>query len=60
MGGDHWLTVELMTSFVVNVCYRVLFERADDEDLAWSQNSVQEILSQLEHVAVLSLQGQVR
>ncbi|XP_073485742.1 A-kinase anchor protein 9 isoform X4 [Aquarana catesbeiana] len=37
---------------------RVLFERADDEDLAWSQNSVQEILSQLEHVAVLSLQGQ--
>ncbi|XP_077346944.1 A-kinase anchor protein 9 isoform X3 [Lithobates pipiens] len=37
---------------------RVLFERVDDEDLAWSQNSIQEILSQLEHVAVLSLQGQ--
>ncbi|XP_040208302.1 A-kinase anchor protein 9 isoform X3 [Rana temporaria] len=37
---------------------RVLFERADDEDLAWSQNSIQEILSQMEHVAILSLQGQ--
>ncbi|XP_018413101.1 PREDICTED: A-kinase anchor protein 9-like [Nanorana parkeri] len=37
---------------------RVLFERADDEDLAWSQNSIREILSQLDHVAILSLQGQ--
>ncbi|XP_072268937.1 A-kinase anchor protein 9 isoform X4 [Pyxicephalus adspersus] len=36
----------------------ILFETADDEDLAWSQNSIQAILSQLEHVAILSLQGQ--
>ncbi|XP_075067933.1 A-kinase anchor protein 9 isoform X2 [Mixophyes fleayi] len=37
---------------------RVLFEGADDNDFAWSQNNIQEVLSQLEHVAVLSLQGQ--
>ncbi|XP_068091549.1 A-kinase anchor protein 9 isoform X3 [Hyperolius riggenbachi] len=37
---------------------RVLFEKSDDEDLAWSRNSIQDVLSQLDHVAVLSLQGQ--
>ncbi|XP_063777493.1 A-kinase anchor protein 9 isoform X2 [Pseudophryne corroboree] len=37
---------------------RVLFEGADDDAFAWSQNSIQDVLSQLEHVAMLSLQGQ--
>ncbi|MEE6466655.1 hypothetical protein FKM82_007016 [Ascaphus truei] len=37
---------------------RILFEAADDEDFAWSQNSIQEVVSQLQRVAVLSLQGE--
>ncbi|KAM4705164.1 A-kinase anchor protein 9 [Rhinophrynus dorsalis] len=36
---------------------RILFVGADDEDFAWSQNSIQEVISQLEQVAVWSLQG---
>ncbi|KAM9308110.1 LOW QUALITY PROTEIN: A-kinase anchor protein 9 [Gastrophryne carolinensis] len=37
---------------------RILFEEADEKDLAWSQNSIQDVLSQLEHIVILSLQGQ--
>ncbi|KAM5158336.1 A-kinase anchor protein 9 [Mantella aurantiaca] len=37
---------------------RELFGKADDEDLAWSQNRIQEVLSQLERMAMLSLQGE--
>ncbi|XP_040287084.1 A-kinase anchor protein 9 isoform X8 [Bufo bufo] len=37
---------------------RATFEATDDNDLAWSQNAIQEVVSQLERVSVLSLQGQ--
>ncbi|KAM4689057.1 LOW QUALITY PROTEIN: A-kinase anchor protein 9 [Discoglossus pictus] len=35
---------------------RILFEDTDDVDFAWSQNSIQEVTSQLEQLAVQSLQ----
>ncbi|XP_066441383.1 A-kinase anchor protein 9 isoform X2 [Eleutherodactylus coqui] len=37
---------------------RVMFEATDDNDFAWSRNAIQEVVSQLEHVSMLSLQGQ--
>ncbi|XP_069815551.1 A-kinase anchor protein 9 isoform X2 [Dendropsophus ebraccatus] len=37
---------------------RAMFDAADDDDFAWSQNAIQEVMSQLEHLSVLSLQGQ--
>ncbi|XP_053323649.1 A-kinase anchor protein 9 [Spea bombifrons] len=37
---------------------RILFDGADDEDFAWSENSLQDVISHLEQVAALSLQGQ--
>ncbi|XP_075683796.1 A-kinase anchor protein 9 isoform X3 [Rhinoderma darwinii] len=37
---------------------RVMFEATDENDFAWSQNAIQEVLSQLENVSMLSLQGQ--
>ncbi|XP_044148882.1 A-kinase anchor protein 9 isoform X4 [Bufo gargarizans] len=37
---------------------RATFEATDDNDFAWSQNAIQEVVSQLERVSMLSLQGQ--
>ncbi|XP_075127862.1 A-kinase anchor protein 9 [Leptodactylus fuscus] len=37
---------------------RVMFDSADDNDFTWSQNAIQEVMSQLEQVSMLSLQGQ--
>ncbi|XP_072010397.1 A-kinase anchor protein 9 isoform X4 [Engystomops pustulosus] len=37
---------------------RLMFEATDDDDLAWSQRTLQEVVSQLGQVSMLSLQGQ--
>ncbi|KAG8443165.1 hypothetical protein GDO86_011827 [Hymenochirus boettgeri] len=36
----------------------ILFDSVDHEDFSWSQNSIQDVISQLGQVAVLSLQGE--
>ncbi|XP_073438077.1 A-kinase anchor protein 9 isoform X3 [Dendrobates tinctorius] len=37
---------------------RATFDASDDNDFAWSQNAIKEVMCQLERVSILSLQGQ--
>ncbi|XP_056375007.1 A-kinase anchor protein 9 isoform X2 [Hyla sarda] len=47
-----------LTQLAAKTTRRVMFNATDDDDFAWSQNAIQEVMSQLELLTVLSLQGQ--